>query len=252
MLHFDKFTGRNESLTRDASRMLVKGFLDKKLNVIIDDTNLNPSTFQSWKDLAKEMGCKIQIETLDTPWEECVQRDNARAMKGERSVGPDVIFDMALSSGLFKLNEGEKGFVICDIDGTLADIDHRRHHVQGEKKDWKGFFSELQNDTLRLPVKEMVDEFIKEGYIPVLVSGRPELYRDQTRFWLSKHEIYAPLVMRKANDARDDVQVKQEIYDRLFKGKYPVYKVIDDRPSVIRMWRSNGLDVIDVGNGVEF
>ena len=31
-----------------------------------------------------------------------------------------------------------------------------------------------------------------------------------------------------------------------------LHSVIDDRPSVIRMWKENGLNVIDVGNGEEF
>ena len=27
--------------------------------------------------------------------------------------------------------------IICDIDGTIANIDHRRPHVMGKKKDFK-------------------------------------------------------------------------------------------------------------------
>ena len=36
--------------------------------------------------------------------------------------------------------------VLCDIDGTVANNDHRQHYLEG-KKDWDGFFSELINDT---------------------------------------------------------------------------------------------------------
>ena len=35
-------------------------------------------------------------------------------------------------------------------------------------------------------------------------------------------------------------------------GKENIFMVFDDRPSVIRMWRENGVKVVDVGDGVEF
>ena len=34
--------------------------------------------------------------------------------------------------------------VICDIDGTLADVQHRLHHLEGDPKDWDGFFAEMR------------------------------------------------------------------------------------------------------------
>lgn len=40
-------------------------------------------------------------------------------------------------------------------------------------------------------------------------------------------------------------------YDKYLTG-LEILKVFDDRPSVIRMWRENGLLVEDVGNGEEF
>ncbi len=58
--------------------------------------------------------------------------------------------------------------------------------------------------------------------------------------------------MRRSGDKRPDTEVKQQIYDTYFKDKYNIAYVIDDRPSVIQMWRSNGLEVIDVGEGVDF
>jgi hypothetical protein len=46
--------------------------------------------------------------------------------------------------------------------------------------------------------------------------------------------------------------VKNQMLDTYFPDKNVIRAVIDDRPSVIRMWRENGLDVIDVGKGIEF
>lgn len=87
------------------------------------------------------------------------------------------------------------------------------------------------------------------------MSARPEDHREATEVWLQNtfkgYEAYVTLLMRRAGDTREDTLVKKDIYDTFLKG-YPIHKVIDDRPSVIRMWRSLGLDVIDVGSGVEF
>jgi len=57
--------------------------------------------------------------------------------------------------------------------------------------------------------------------------------------------------MRKKGDFRKDIIVKQEILDKYIK-KENLKIVVDDRPSVIMMWKSNGLNVIDVGNNKYF
>ena len=36
--------------------------------------------------------------------------------------------------------------IIFDIDGTLMDIEHRRHFVSGSKKDWKSFVDNIKYD----------------------------------------------------------------------------------------------------------
>ena len=43
--------------------------------------------------------------------------------------------------------------IIVDIDGTLADLSHRRHHVENGKRNWSAFFAELSNDK---PVESVV------------------------------------------------------------------------------------------------
>jgi hypothetical protein len=141
--------------------------------------------------------------------------------------------------------------VIVDIDGTLADISHRRHHLEGKRKRWGKFFREMDRD---LPIPEVAAKVRKlsQDHIIILVSGRPDEYREVTEQWLNRHDIpYQQLHMRKSGDFRPDDVVKQEILDRHLR-KEDIKLVIDDRPRVIRMWRNNGLEVEDVGDGVEF
>jgi predicted kinase len=250
MLHFDKFNGRNEGLTRDAARSIARAFLTNGTNVIIDDTNLNPGTLQSWKDLAKELEAKVEVVRMETTALECVMRDNARA----NSVGGTVIKNMALQYGLIEL---PPGIVICDIDGTIADITHRLHFVkkpEGEKKDWHGFFEAMDQDSVRQDVQKMLVDYYNKGQTIIFMSGRPDTYKERTLAWLEKnHLTFAfTLIMRRADDKRDDTEVKKQMLDTYFPDKSKIHTVIDDRPSVIRMWKENGLNVLDVGKGEEF
>jgi len=248
MLHFDNFTGKNEGLTRDAARTLAKTFLSKNLNVIIDDTNLNEGTLQSWKDLGMEAGAKIEIIDLtDVNVQECVYRDSLR----EKQVGGTVIKNMALQYGIQPMPA--KGYCIFDIDGTIADCEHRRHFVETTPKDWKGFFSHMSEDPVRKEVAKLAIDYYNNGHQILYVSARPEDYRDVTLEWLANNNLSFgwTLIMRKSGDKRPDTEVKQEIYDRYLK-KYPIEVVVDDRPVVIKMWEGNGLKVIDVGDGVDF
>ncbi len=252
MLHFDKFTGRNEGLTRDASREVARMFLKKGISVVVDDTNFNDKTLQGWKDLAAESVAKIEYVRMKTDVHECVMRDSLR----QKPVGEHVIKKMALQH--LEWLKGEK-VVVCDLDGTIADITHRLQYGKGDTKDWAKFFSLIPND---IPRREIIDQVSNvannEQAFVIFVSARPENYRKETIEWLDKaleNVILGRgrqlLIMRDSNDKRPDTEVKKDIYEKYLKG-LTVVSVFDDRPSVIRMWRELGLNVIDVGHGVEF
>lgn len=246
MLHFDKFNGVNEGKTQDAAKELARHFLTHGDNVIIDDTNLNPNVMMSWKGLAKELGATTQVVKMETDCMECVLRDNQR----EKAVGGTVIKNMALQYGLHKLNN----VVICDIDGTIADTTHRLHFLEGEKKDWKGFFEAMDEDPVREMVRAALIDHYNHGSTIVFLSGRPDTYKDRTLTWLDKYGVgFAfTLIMRRENDTREDTIVKKEMLDKYFPDKSVIHTVIDDRPSVIRMWKEEGFNVIDVGKGIDF
>jgi uncharacterized HAD superfamily protein len=141
--------------------------------------------------------------------------------------------------------------VIVDIDGTLADCSHRLHYIRGKRKRWKQFFASACEDKPREDVLAQVRELAKKHNVH-LVTGRPEEYRQETLRWLNHYRVpFNSLYMRESGDHRPDDTVKQEILDICF-NKDNIELVIDDRPRVIRMWQSNGLKVLDVGEGVEF
>lgn len=245
MLHYNKWTGRNEGLTIDAEKVIVGMFLAKGISVVVDDCNLGDKHREMWSSVAQNFKAKFEVIEVDTDWKTCVSRDVDR----EKAVGPDVIIANALQ---YKCYQQSMPFVICDIDGTIANIDHRLHYVKEDPKNWNSFFAELNNDEPRTEIISKVLDKIKLGYELIYVSGRPESYREETIKWMRKHDIpTAPILMRRSNDKRPDTEVKQEIYDKYLKH-YQIDCVFDDRPSVIRMWESNNLVVNNVGNGIEF
>lgn len=245
MLHFDKWNGHNEAITTLVQRTIVNELLaNTQKSVIIDDTNLNPKVLNFWVEYAKTRNLSYEIVAMTTPIEECIHRDWLR----QDGVGRDVIINMARKFGLYKW---ELKDVIVDMDGTLADITHRLHHVQKEPKDWRSFFLAIEWDTLRQDVYEKIMTLSKDNNI-VIVSARPEKYREVTKDWLAENGVpYQTLIMRGDGDRRDDAQVKLDILNTYFRRDM-IECVFDDRPRVIRMWKENGLKVEDVGEGIEF
>ena len=57
------------------------------------------------------------------------------------------------------------------------------------------------------------------------------------------------LLLRRTGDQRADNIVKAEIYDNHIAPHYEVIGVVDDRRSVVEMWRSRGLVCFQVAEG---
>ncbi len=143
-----------------------------------------------------------------------------------------------------------KPIVIVDMDGTLADVSHRIHHVRSKKKDWPRFFATMNED----PPSQIVVNWVKNlppDFEVVIVTGRPETYLSDTKAWLARHDIpYSRILMRPTGDHRPDYVVKRELLDHIPRDR--VAFVIDDRPSVCEMWRACGLRVFQVAIGEEY
>lgn len=248
MFNYGVYTGKNEKVVVEMEKMLVKNLLTRGMeHVIIDDCNLNPANEVMWRAVAEESKAEFEVVVVDTPVEVCIERDSKR----DKHVGRDVINNMAIQYGLKKV---ERDVVVCDIDGTIADIKHRLHYVKGEKKDWKGFFGEMDKDTVRTDVFEILEKHRANGADVIFVTARPEDYKEVTVEWLLKNKLLRDdtlMFMRRSGDTRDDTIVKKQIYDK-YLANMNIIQVIDDRPKVIRMWMQEGLPVLDVGDKVEF
>lgn len=144
--------------------------------------------------------------------------------------------------------------LICfDIDGTLADINHRVHFWRQKPKNWNMFKAEMVNDAPIEQICSIARTMYQAGHDVILCSGRGDDTRDMTEAWLSKHGIkFDKLYMRAEKDYRADDIVKKELLDQIVVdfGQKPDI-VFDDRPRVVKMWRENGVFVADVYQGTE-
>jgi predicted kinase len=132
--------------------------------------------------------------------------------------------------------------VIFDIDGTLADLTHRLHHIQNGSRNWDGFFAECGNDTVIEPIRDLAVLIARQGWKIILVSGRSDKVQEETKDWLGRSGVpYSELHMRPHGDYRQDFIIKSEILDRLNAEGNEIAFVVDDRPSVVAMWRERGL-----------
>lgn len=142
--------------------------------------------------------------------------------------------------------------ILFDIDGTLADIRHRRIHLERKKPDWQAFHAEIGSDTPNGPIVELYKSlWMAATHELVLVTGRHERSRTLTEQWLAWNEIpFGRILMRADDDFRADYVIKEEILMELLKTGKEIEFVVDDRQQVVDMWRRNGITCLqcDIGN----
>ncbi len=144
-----------------------------------------------------------------------------------------------------------KNAIIVDLDGTLTNCEHRVHHVQKEKKDWQSFNDLMVHDELNQWCFDLIESMSNSGSEIILLTGRDDDYRSHTERWLAENNVkYLELYMRKASDQRSDAIIKKEVYDQNIKEKFAIQFVLEDRKSVVEMWREEGLTCLqcDWGN----
>ena len=138
-----------------------------------------------------------------------------------------------------------KNIILCDIDGTVANNDHRQHFLDG-KKDWDGFFSELINDEPIYNVIDKVNDEYLTGKEIIFLTGRPERYRYSTTLWLREYfNFEVRILMRKDNDQNNKLKVKKEIFEANFIPDEIDY-IIDNDKELIKMWSDLNIETHEV------
>jgi predicted kinase len=240
------YPGKSEDFIRKLRDENITSLLQSGIDVISDDTNLIPKTFDALVQFAKDCDAEYIVQDFtDVSVEECVYRDSQRKV-GEGHVGEKVVrsfvrFLPGVKRQPIIATDSTLPFaIICDLDGTLALFTNR------------GPFETVkcEDDAVSIPVAQTL-EAMKSMYLKngkdlriILMSGREEQFRPHTERWLKKYNItYDALYMRTTKDFRKDCIVKRELYDANIAGKFSVLFALDDRDQMIRMYR-NDLNIV--------
>lgn len=137
----------------------------------------------------------------------------------------------------------ERPIAVIDLDGVVADVRHRLHHLRRRPSDWDAFFAGIPADPVLPEGRAVVDQLAAEHDI-VYLTGRPERTRPATESWLSRHRLpHGELIMRRDGDRRPARVTKPSLLRRLSAGRQ-VAVVVDDDPEVCEVLVRQGWQVL--------
>jgi hypothetical protein len=130
---------------------------------------------------------------------------------------------------------------VFDIDGVVADVRHRLHHLH-RRKAWGAFFGEADADPLLDVGARLVTDLADQHEI-VWLTGRPEWLREVTREWLTWHALPGTeLHMRPDGDYRPARVYKLEVLRGLARREIAAF--VDDDREVIDAALGVGLPAV--------
>ena len=163
-----------------------------------------------------------------------------------------------------------KNTIIFDLDGTLADIDERKIKAgwvdTKDAMDWDIFFhpDNIKLDKPKEAVIKCAQMFHEQGYTIVIFSGRNDRSFQETKQWLSTHEVPYDLLVLRPDKFKDeswpvadgnpatpamrfmpDEKLKKAMLDT-FVDVNDVLCIFEDRKKVVDMWRELGLTCFEV------
>jgi hypothetical protein len=89
---------------------------------------------------------------------------------------------------------------VFDVDGVLADVAHRRHHLTGAHRSWDAFFAAAGDDPPLGVGVALALRAQASGHEVVYLSGRPERLRRLTERWLARNGLPPGQVLLRPDD----------------------------------------------------
>ncbi len=150
-------------------------------------------------------------------------------------------------------------YVIVDLDGTLANVDHRVNLVRRKKKWFKKFYDLCYKDKVNEWCASLIRALGTYETKVLLVTARPVTHKAMTEKWLTDNrlgDVELHMVRKDEHDFTPDVELKRNwLYDTFCNGKRiktDVLFVVDDRKRVVDMWRAEGLVCLQCYEWEEF
>jgi phosphoglycolate phosphatase-like HAD superfamily hydrolase len=137
----------------------------------------------------------------------------------------------------------ERPLAVFDVDGVLADVRHRLHHLEGRPKNWSAFFAAAGDDPPLTDGVALCLESAKDCEV-VYVTGRPEHCRQDTLDWFRRQGLpEGRLSMRGDGDRRPARMAKPQLLRRLARDR-TVAVVVDDDEQVCAAYEQAGWPVL--------
>jgi phosphoglycolate phosphatase-like HAD superfamily hydrolase len=131
---------------------------------------------------------------------------------------------------------------VFDIDGVLADVRHRLHHLEAQPQRWERFFQAAGRDPLLEEGAQRLRDALVDRDV-IYLTGRPERTRGLTERWLARHGLpTGPLLMRPDDDYRPARYLKRAVLRRLSSTR-EIVSVLDDDPAVVAVLAVDGWPV---------
>ena len=139
--------------------------------------------------------------------------------------------------------------VVFDLDGVLANGDHRQHLLNGPKKDWKTFFSRAGDDLLIEEVASLT-VLLDPAIARVLLTARPTTIQDLTLDWLSRFSVkWDLLVMRRDGDFSPSPDAKRHAVHELRDHGFQILLALDDDRRNVDMFHAEGVRCLYIHSG---
>lgn len=139
-----------------------------------------------------------------------------------------------------------------DIDGVLANADHRQHLLEpkgGGKKDWKTFFSRAGDDAVIAEVARL-STLLDPTLHRVLLTARPVTIRDITTGWLERHDVaWDLLIMRPRREFSPSPVAKRHAVRELRAYGFDLLLAFDDDRRNVDMFHDEGIPCIYIHSG---
>jgi hypothetical protein len=137
-----------------------------------------------------------------------------------------------------------KPYAVIDLDGVLADVTARLHHIEGNPKNWDAFFAGIPADPPYAEGLAVARELAAEHDL-VYLSGRPERTRSATERWLRRHDAPTGQILLRRNPDRRPARVVKIGQLRQLAEQRAVAVFVDDDPAVCRAAREAGFHVFE-------
>lgn len=138
---------------------------------------------------------------------------------------------------------------IFDMDGTLANIDHRIKYLTDGHPDWESFNSLMVHDKANIDMCDLA-KMLSNYYRIVICTGRFDKFRNTTEqqlhYWGVPH---SGIFMRPEGDYSSDVDVKRKHLKYMRDNEYNPMIAFEDRKRVVDMWREEGLTCFQINDG---